>query len=218
MKRTMIVVTLLMAAIVLLSGPVAEVLNLPAPIAEAKKKHKKKKKKNRPPAYNVVQCPSSPDPDAHIYECEGTPGKDYLVGGPASRSPEGTYDYIKGGEGDDLYNGGDGEDSVQDNSTTSNDRYLFPSTEFSLRANGSPGYARIQDRGGSADVLDLSSYPSTDFSRSKYLGTDLILSGPDARRILIYEFFTTRSFSSSIDYFRFSDRTITADEIKSEFP
>jgi hypothetical protein len=34
-----------MAAVVVLSGPVAQVLDLPEPTAEAKKKHKKKKRR-----------------------------------------------------------------------------------------------------------------------------------------------------------------------------
>lgn len=50
-SRIVGLLVLLMAAVVVLSGPVAQVLELPEPTAQAKKKHKKKKKKkkNRPP-------------------------------------------------------------------------------------------------------------------------------------------------------------------------
>ncbi len=200
MKRTMVLVTLLMAAVLVLS----------APMAEAKKK---KKKRHPVPTYNVVQCPTS---TSNNFVCDGTPGNDYLIGGPASRSPYGETDYIYGEEGVDVYNGGGGGDVLTDNSTASNDRYVFPSTEFSLPGPISLGFAMIQDKGGSADVLDLGSYHSTDFARSRaqYNIRTLHLEGPGARDISVYDFFTT----NSIDSIKFSDRTITADEIKSEFP
>jgi hypothetical protein len=74
---------------------------------------------------------------------------------------------------------------LTDNSTKSNDRSLLPSTEFSLPSNISPGYTLVQDFGGSADVLDLGSYPSTDFARSRFQGNTrtLRLDGPGARDI-----------------------------------
>ena len=122
---------------------------------------------------------------------------------------------MSGGEGNDVYNGGDGGDSLHDESVKSNDRYLFPSTEFGL-VNGSSLTALVQDLGGSADVLDLGSYKSTDFARVRPNdgngSTNLLLDGPGARDIYVSDFFTT----NSIDSFRFSDRPITADEIKSE--
>ena len=194
MKRTMILVALLMAAVLVLS----------APMAEAKKRH---------PTLNKVRCPTS---TSNNFVCEGTRGKDYLIGGSASRSPYGETDYIYGEEGGDVYNGGGGGDVLTDNSTTSNDRYLFPSTEFSLSGPISLGYAQIQDFGGSTDVLNLSFYKSDDFTRSQYQHNPrtLRLDGPGARDIHIYDFFTT----NSIDYFKFSDRIITANEIKSKFP
>ena len=194
MKRTMILVALLMAVVLALS----------APMAEAKKK--------RHPALNKVQCPTS---TSNNIVCDGTRRNDYLIGGPASRSPNGETDYIYGEEGGDVYKGGGGGDVLTDNSTTSNDRYLFPSTEFSLPGPISPGWTLVQDFGGSADVLNLSSYKSTDFARSQFYGNlrTLRLDGPGARDIHIYDFFTT----NSIDTFKFSDRTVTAAEIKKEF-
>lgn len=194
MKRTMILVTLLMAAVLVLS----------APVAEARKRHH---------ALHKVQCPNSTSDNL---TCDGTRGNDYLIGGPASRSPYGATDYIYGGEGDDVYKGGNGADVLTDDSTKSNDRYLFPSTEFSLPGPITLGFASIQDFGGSADVLNLSSYKSTDFALSHFYGNTrtLHLDGPGARDINVYDFFTT----NSIDTFKFSDRTITADEIKKDLP
>ena len=199
----MILVALLMAAIVLFSGPVAEVLYLPEPTAEAKKEKKR-------PTYNVVQCPNQTYDN---YTCKGTARKDRLVGGPADRSPYGAHDQMYGGEGDDIYKGGAGPDVFTDQSATSDDRYVFPSTEFSRSSTSSFTYAWIKDWGGSADVLDLSSYRYDDFDRRNWLGKDLYLEGDGARDILIDGFFTY----NTIDYFKFSDRTVTAAEIKKEF-
>jgi Ca2+-binding RTX toxin-like protein len=192
MKRTMILMALLMVTVLVLS----------APMVEAKKRH---------PDLNKVRCPNSTSDNVG---CDGTRRNDYLIGGPASRSPYGATDYIYGEEGDDVYKGGNGADVLTDNSTKSNDRYLFPSTEFSLPGPISLGFATIQDFGGSADVLNLSSYKSTDFAWSHFYGNTrtLHLDGPGARDINVYDFFTT----NSIDSFKFSDRTITADEVKKE--
>jgi hypothetical protein len=191
MKRMIILVALLMAVVLALS----------APMAEAKKKHR---------AFNKVQCPTS----LYLnYVCEGTRGKDRLVGGPASRSPYGAHDQMYGKEGDDVYEGGDGPDVFTDESITSNDRYVFPSTEFSFSSTSSFTYAWVREWGGSADVLDLRSYRYDDFDRRNWLGRDLYLEGDGARDILIDGFFT----SNTIDYFKFSDRTVTAAEIKKEF-
>ncbi|CAA9431541.1 MAG: hypothetical protein AVDCRST_MAG78-1735 [uncultured Rubrobacteraceae bacterium] len=201
MKRMMILLALLMAAIVVFSGPVAEVLNLPEPTAEAKKKKKR---------YNVVKCPNQTYDN---YTCKGTAGKDRLVGGPADRSPYGAHDQMYGKEGNDVYQGGNGRDIFTDESITSSDRYVFPSTEFSFDSTSSFTYAWVRDWGGSADVLDLASYRYDDFDRRNWLGQDLYLEGPEARDILIEDFFT----SNTIDYFKFSDRTVTAAEIKREF-
>lgn len=185
----MILVTLLMVVLV-----------LSAPMAEAKKRH----------ALNKVQCPTETYDN---YTCEGTRGKDRLVGGPASRSPYGAHDQMYGKGGDDVYQGGDGPDVFTDESLTSNDRYVFPSTEFSFSSNSSFTYAWIRDWGGSADVLDLRAYRYDDFDRRNWLSRDLYLEGDGARDILIDGFFV----SNTIDSFKFSDRTVTAADIKKEF-
>ena len=191
MKRTMILVALLMAVVLVLS----------APMAEAKKKHH---------ALNKVRCPNQTYDN---YTCKGTAGKDRLVGGPADRSPYGAHDQMYGKEGDDVYMGGNGRDIFTDESITSNDRYVLPSTEFSFDSTSSFVYTWVKDWGGSADVLDLSSYRYDDFERRNWLSRDLYLEGDGARDILIDGFFV----SNTIDYFKFSDRTVTAADIKREF-
>jgi hypothetical protein len=74
MKRTMVLVAMMMAVVMVLS----------APMADAKKKHHKKKS----PAFNVVQCPTSGETG-----CFGTPANDFLIGGPADRE-FGAFDLI----------------------------------------------------------------------------------------------------------------------------
>jgi Ca2+-binding RTX toxin-like protein len=190
MKRTMILVAMLGAVLV-----------LSAPMAEARKKHH---------ALHTVHCPNQTYDN---YTCKGTAGKDRLVGGPADRSPYGAHDQMYGKEGDDVYEGGNGRDIFTDESATSNDRYVLPSTEFSFDSNSSFPYTWIKDWGGNADVLDLSSYRYDNFDRRNWLGKDLYLEGDGARDILIDGFFT----SNTIETFKFSDRTVTAAEIKKEF-
>jgi hypothetical protein len=56
---------LLMAAIVMLSGSVAEGLDLPVRLAEAKRK--KKKKRSPAPAFNVVQCQANQEGGDEVY-------------------------------------------------------------------------------------------------------------------------------------------------------
>jgi hypothetical protein len=200
MKRTMILVGLLVAAMVVLSGPVAGTLDLPEPTAEAKKKR---------PAYNLVRCPNKTYDN---YTCEGTAGKDRLVGGPAERTPYGAHDQMYGKGGGDVYQGGNGRDVFTDRSATSNDRYVLPSTEFSFDSATSFAYTWVKDSGGSADVLVLKSYRYDQFDRRKWF-EDLYLEGEGARDILVEDFFAY----DTIDTFEFSDRTVTAAEIKREF-
>ena len=118
----------------------AALLVLGAPMAEAKKKDH-----HRHPAFNVVQCPT----EADDFSCVGTAGNDHLIG------RAGTFDVIRGGEGNDLYegNGGDGvsgRDFLVDESTTSNDTYVFKSPTFGTGAH-------VIDCGGGSDIVDLSS-------------------------------------------------------------
>lgn len=191
-KRMIALLAIAMAVLTVLTAA------LGAPDAEAKKKHRKK---HRPPVsvptLNVLQCPTESDG----VTCLGTTAGDHLVG------RDGALDKIQGGEGDDLYDGKGGSDGLVDRSKTSNDRYLLPSTEFGSGV-------RITDDGGSSDVLDLSAYRTQDFSFSRSpntSGIDLKMDGPGNRDIVIDFFFT----NDTIDAFKFSDGTLTAEFIKS---
>jgi hypothetical protein len=183
----------MVALVVLAMMALSAVLSaLDASDADARKRHHHR--------INTVQCPNQPDG----ITCNGTPGKDRLVG------RDNAFDSLNGGEGGNIYDGKGGTDDWIDSSTTSNDRYLIPSTDFSqLPPDGRQLF--IRDDGGSSDVLDLSAYRSDDFFGSRS-ADDLILDGPGKRDIDIGTFFTT----NSIDTFKFSDRTITADEIKKD--
>ncbi len=160
--------------------------------AEAKKK---KKKKSRPPApaLVVVQCAQQG------VDCTGTPGNDLLVG-------TGEFERINGSEGNDVYDGKGGCDALHDASSTSGDYYLASDKDF---CNVGISSLSIQDSGGS-DTLDLSYfYKSTDFEFSEaYI--HLNMDGPGVNDVSIYNFFTT----DSVDIFRFSDKTLTAQQVK----
>ncbi len=185
MMRAMILLAVMMAAIVVLSGPVAGVLDLPEPTAEAKKKKKKKKRPPASPAFNVVMCATNP--------CNGTSANDYLLG-----TNEGAED-IYGGEGNDVYDGKGGWDKWHD-STTSNDTYLVGKIEAPFEA------ASINDDGGSSDTVDLRPYSSTDLSSgtgSYQEAMFIYIDGHHMAEINNQE-------SSPIEYFRFADKTLTA--------
>ena len=146
---------------------------------------------------NVVQCPTG----GSSTECLGTSAGDALIG------RDGTYDNIKGVQGDDIYNGKGGCDALNDASSTSSDYYLVSVEEFCAVGISS---LSIQDDGGGKDVLDLSRfYESSDFAFSEaYIHLDM--DGPGVNNITIYNFFTT----DSINVFKFSDKTLTAKQVK----
>ncbi|MCA1716719.1 MAG: hypothetical protein LC781_07605 [Actinobacteria bacterium] len=184
----------LMAAIVVLSGPVAEVLDLPAPTAEAKKKHKKKKKKNRPrpPAFNVVQCPNDAD-------CFGTDLNDFLVGTDLDKE-------ISGKEGNDVYLGNGGDDVLFDSSLTSNDVYTGYEPNFTGFGND-----EIIDNGGSADFLDLSSLRMLDDVTLIRIDQALSLDGPGINDITITDHFG----EGRIETIKFANATLTGTQTES---
>jgi len=152
--------------------------------------------------FNVVQCPTG----GSSTECVGTSARDALIG------RDGTYDNIKGGEANDTYNGKGGCDALEDASLTSSDRYLVSVKDF---CNVGISSLSIQDNGGNSDTLDLSSfYKSTDFQFSKGF-TNLHMDGPGVNDIDILNFFTTdSSVTDSIESFKFSDKTLTAQQVK----
>lgn len=172
-----------MAAIMVLSGPVAGVLDLSEPTAQAKKKKKKKKPQNR---VITINCPNRADGET----CVGTTGRDRLIGTNA-------FDYIQGRAGNDYYDSKGGSDYLFDNST-SNDYYYESVLDF--------GNLRIEDVGGT-NVLDLSRrYESDDFDPERD-GDDLFLDGPGTNNVRIIDYFEDNTFF----YFRFSDGLKTVD-------
>ena len=155
---------------------------------------------------NVVQCPTG----GSSTECVGTSAKDALIG------RDGDFDHIQGGEGNDIYNGKGSCDSLDDGSLTSSDRYLVTVKDF---CNVGISSLSIQDSGGSSDTLDLSRfYKSTDFDFS--IGfTNLHMDGPGVNDIDILNFFTPQAGSTdSIEVFKFSDKTLTAQQVRDMIP
>lgn len=146
---------------------------------------------------NVVQCPTG----GSDTQCVGTKASDRLIG------RDGTYDNMQDRAGNDIYNGKGGCDALRDASSKSSDRYLVSVKDF---CNVGISFLSIQDDGGSNDVLDLSRfYKSTDFQFSEaYI--HLNMDGPGLNDVSIYNFFTT----DSVDVFRFSDKTLTAQQVK----
>ncbi|HET6262757.1 MAG TPA: hypothetical protein VFG99_11050 [Chloroflexia bacterium] len=212
MKWTIVLLAAMMAAIVVLSGPVASVLDLPEPTAEAKKK--KKKKKKRPPS--VVPAPA-PAPELNEVQCvnafcDGTDGDDRLVGTPER-------EFAQGKEGNDVYDTKGGpanneRDYLIDISDTSNDTYLIPDNEF--------GHMAIDDKAGSSDVIDLSSYNFADFDFLKYNDegqqgqpeNDLLINGPGSRLITLIDHFDEGADGGkTIEQFKFKDGVRTADQV-----
>jgi hypothetical protein len=151
---------------------------------------------------NVVQCPTG----GSDLLCVGTGAGDALIG------RYDTIDWIRGGEGDDTYDGKGGCDGLYDASLTSSDRYLASVKDF---CNVGISFLSIQDDGGNKDVLDLGGfYRSSDFALSKGY-TNLYMDGPGNNDISIDGFFATGSDSAdSVDTFRFSDKTLTARQVK----
>jgi CSLREA domain-containing protein len=152
---------------------------------------------------NVVQCPTggaSPD------DCVGTSARDALIG------RDGSFDHIQGGEGGDTYNGKGSCDALDDSSLTSSDRYVVTVVDF---CNVGISSLSIQDDGGDSDVLDLSRfYASTDFVFE--IGfTNLIMDGAGVNNIDVLNFFTPSGGpTDSIDTFKFSDKTLTAQQVR----
>jgi hypothetical protein len=188
MKKNLIVlVALVMVAVVAYEA-------LDASDAEAgKRRHPS------PPNYNFVLCPTNQNP------CAGTPSADLMVGAAG-------YEWLKGGEGNDIYmSSPGGGDVYDDESTTSNDLY-------GGFQNGQFGTDVIDDRGG-VDKVDLSTsvsaYASTDFTFHNWVDADsdgvaddLQMDeknfGADDHLIVIDHFGSGR-----IEYIKFTDTTLS---------
>jgi CSLREA domain-containing protein len=151
---------------------------------------------------NVVMCPTGGSSN----QCVGTNARDALVG------RDNDFDHIQGAEGDDIYNGKGSCDALDDTSLTSTDRYLITAVHF---CNVGISSLSIQDDGGSGDVLDLSRfYKSTDFQFSQGF-TNLHMDGPGVNNIDVLDFFTPSSgATNSVNVFKFSDKTLTAKQVR----
>ena len=154
----------------------------------------------------MVQCPTG---GSSADECVGTIFRDALIG-------RNIYDNIKGGEDNDTYNGKGGCDALDDASSTSSDRYLISVKNF---CNVGISFLSIQDDGGNSDTLDLSRfYKSTDFVFSQNY-TTLYMDGPGVNDIGILDFFTPDAGpTDSIESFKFSDKALTAQQVRDMIP
>jgi hypothetical protein len=139
-------------------------------------------------------------------------GKTGILASYALIGRDDSFDLIRGGEGNDVYNGKGSCDALDDSSLTSNDRYLVTVVEF---CNVGISSLLIQDDGGDSDVLDLSRfYASTDFVFDDGF-TNLIMDGPGVNNIDVLNFFTPNGGpTDSIETFKFSDKTLSAEQIR----
>jgi CSLREA domain-containing protein len=151
---------------------------------------------------NVVQCPTG----GSSFQCVGTGAGEALVG------RDGAYDQIQGEEGDDTYNGKGGCDFLEDAGLTSSDRYLVSVKDFCTIGTSA---LELQDDGGKNDVLDLSRfYKSSDFVFYDNSST-LYMDGPGLNDIFVDNFFATGSGTAdSIETFKFSDKPLTARQVR----
>jgi len=104
-----------------------------------------------------------------------------------------------------------------DESITSSDSYLYPSTEFG-KTFGGQNFSNIIDSGGGGDIVGLSSYSIAEFEVSgvDFDPNDLLLNGPGDREILIQNFFDGENFGEGkIETFLFREGAFAADDIAS---
>jgi hypothetical protein len=185
MKRIIVLVAMTMVAVMLLSGPVAQVLEVPGDSTAEAKKKKKKKKRNK---VVTINCPNGAGNN-----CVGTTGRDRLIGTNAR-------DNIAGRAGNDIYDSNGGSDNLSD--SRGNDYYYESVLNF--------GDLRITDNVGT-NVLDLSRrYESDDFDL-EWDGDDLVLqevlSGPGdgTNSVRIIDYRDAFRDGNSFFYFKFSD-------------
>jgi hypothetical protein len=190
-KRTIGLVALVVVALMVLTAALA------ASDAEAKKKKKKK--------LNKIECVQQG------VLCNGTARNDLLIGTSA-------FERLQGGEGNDVYNGKNGQDTWFDGSATSNDSYLAGKA---FEANGGRGFEPfdVVDSGGTKDNVDLRPFSSDDIIEV----TDNAFGDNLGIRVAIREGGNTGfvfipghldNEENRIENFKFSDRTLTAEQIE----
>lgn len=196
-KRTVGLLMLVMAALMVLTATLA------APDAEARKKKKKR--------LNKIECVKQGT------VCNGTARNDLLVGTSA-------FEVLQGGEGNDVYDGKNGEDDWVDKSATSNDTYKAGPTLQASKIGGKFEPWSVVDFGGSNDTLDFRPFSSddivevTDDAFGDNLGIRVLLNEDPRRTGAVILPGQLRIEEQRIENFKFSDRTLTAEEIEGLIP
>lgn len=197
-KRTVGLLMLVMATLMVLTATLA------APDADARKKKKKKR-------LNKIECVKQGT------VCNGTARNDLLVGTSA-------FEVLQGGEGNDVYDGKNGEDDWVDKSATSNDTYKAgPALQASAIAGKFEPWS-IVDFGGSNDTIDFRPFSSddivevTDDAFGDNLGIRVLINEDPRRTGAVILPGQLEDEEQRIENFKFSDRTLTAEEIEALIP
>jgi hypothetical protein len=202
-KWVIFLLSVMMAAIVVLSGPVAGVLDLSEPTAEAKKKKKKKQQLNK------IECVRQGA------LCNGTPRADLLIG-------TGAKERLQGGEGNDVYDGKNGQDTWFDSSTASNDTYRAGKAFEASAIIGKFEPFDVVDNGGS-DTIDFGAFnyddivEVTDEAFGNNLGIRILLNEDPRRTGVVILPGHLDNEENKIENFKFADRTVSAEFLESDF-
>jgi len=196
-KRTIGLVALVVAALMVLTAALA------ASDAEAKKKKKKR--------LNKIECVQQGT------VCNGTARNDLLVGTSA-------FEALQGGEGNDVYDGKNGEDDWVDKSATSNDTYKAGPAFQASAISGKFEPWSVVDFGGSSDTIDFRPFSSddlievTDNAFGDNLGIRVLINENPRRTGAVIIPGHLDNEQEKVENFRFSDRTLTAQEIEAMIP
>jgi len=141
--------------------------------------------------------------------CNGTRRNDLLLGTSG-------FERINGGEGNDIYDGRNGEDVWFDESTTSKDVYRAGSAFRASLVAGKFEPFDVLDNGGS-DTVDFRPFSSDDIAKVSepfegHLGIRLNTSPNRTGVVLILDHL--KNEENRVESFRFNDRTLTAQEIE----
>jgi hypothetical protein len=188
-KKTIGLVALVVAALMVLTAALA------ASDAEAKKKKKKK--------LNKVECVQQG------VVCNGTARNDLLIGTSAEEN-------IQGGEGNDVYDGRNGQDLWFDRSATSKDAYRVGSAFRASAASGKFEPFTVLDNGGN-DTLNFAPFSSDDIVRVSepfegQLGIRVTISPGRTGFVSVLDHLKNQE--NKVESFQFVDRTLTVQEME----
>ena len=195
-KRTIGLLALVVAALMVLTAAMA------ASDAEAKKKKKKR--------LNKIECVDQGT------VCNGTARNDLLIGTSA-------FEVLQGGEGNDVYNGKNGEDDWVDKSATSNDTYKAGPALKASAISGKFEPWSVVDFGGSKDIIDFRSFSYddivevTDEAFGDNLGIRVLINEDPRRTGVVIVPGHLDNEENKIENFKFSDRTVSAEFLESDF-